>query len=156
MKYEIVNNKLLVFLNNKLYSEFDFFNESKLQDYFRKLFIKLKDNFGLDIYGCCDIDVYFDDIYGVLLEISFNDDVYELYNDVDMSIKISKYRNFLYKVNDYYKEFVGNYYSYMGELYFKPCDIDYVGLGKLIENSKIIYGEFCSEIIKNGMLVFID
>jgi len=150
MKIDVRDNNLIVFLNKKMVSNVDFFNKSELEDYFRSLFLKLNSDYDFDMSGSYSIDVFIDKNYGVVLEIEKDDiDYFDYYDNViDMKITISKYSDFIYKLEGN----IGNLfefcdiYLFNGDIYVDPVNIDFLNLGFLIENSEIIYGKKCLDI----------
>ena len=48
---------------------------------------------------------------------------------------------------------VCNLYVYNGSIYISPCNVDFYSLGLIIENSEIIYGKECFDILKNAKSV---
>ena len=147
MKLIFKDNKIIVFLNKKL--DLD---KIKLENYFKKLFIKIKDRYSLKLNGYYDINVYIDDYYGSIIEIENEDlDYYNYFNQVDMEIKVNK-TTFLYEIDFNYitKEILSKtiIYKLNNKLYFKLHDKNIVN--KIIEYSKIIYNEQVKEIIKKS------
>ncbi len=155
MKIDLRGNNLIVFLNKSNVSDIDFFNRSELEDYFRKLFLKFNNDYDINMNGSYNIDVYIDDSYGIVLEIVKEDVEYFDYCDVvDMKITVSKYKNFLYKLNGYLNNFDNcDLYLYDGFFYISPHNIDFYSLGILIENSEIIYGKKCFDIMSKSKII---
>lgn len=153
MKTIIKDNKIIVFLNKREITNLDFNNEDKLEDYFKKLFSKLK-KYDIEINGFYNIDVYKDEFYGMILEIENEDvDYYNYFNQVDMKINVLKTGSFLYEV-DY--EFVDKNilnkticYKNIDKIYLKIKEnIDDITLSKILEVSNIVYGDLTEDIIK--------
>lgn len=147
MKLIFKDNKIIVFLNKKLNLD-----KTKLENYFKRLFLKIKDRYNLKLSGYYNINVYLDDYYGSIIEIENEDlDYYNYFNQVDMEIKLNK-TTFLYEIDfDYInKEILEKtiVYKVNNKLYFKVKDKNIVN--KIIECSKIIYNEQVKEIIKKS------
>ncbi len=155
MKVDIRDNNLIVFLIKSNVSDIDFFNKSKLEDYFKDLFLKINDNYDIEMNGSYDINVYIDEFYGMILEITKEDVEYFDYCDfIDMKINISKCKYFLYKLNGNLDRFNGcDLYLYDGFIYAYPRNIDFFSLGILVENSEIIYGESCLDVVSKGKII---
>lgn len=150
MKIDFRDNNLIVFLNKKMVSGVDFFNKSILEKYFRDLFLKFNETYDIDMNGSYNINVFADDNYGIVLEIEKEEiEYFDYYDVVDMNITISKYNKFLYKLNNYIDN-LGKIYLYNENLYLEPINIDFFKMGLLIENSEVVYGKKCIDIIKNG------
>lgn len=153
MKIEQKDNNLIVFLNKKLMPQIDLSNKINMEKYFQKLFTKLNTIYELDLYGSYEINIYKNKIYGIILEIKEQENPYlDYYNGIDMKITISKYNDFIYKVNNYYKELKNNceIYTLDGIIYAIPKKDEFQKLGILIENSEIIYGKQCNQIKKRA------
>lgn len=152
MKIEKKDNNLIVFLNKKIISKINMNNKIELEKSFQKIFDKLNTIYDMDINGSYEINMYNNEQYGIILEIKQKENEYfEYYNTIDMNITMSKYKDILYKINNYNKKIIENstIYIYNGEIYIEPKDIDFETLGIIIENSEIIYGKKTS-IIKNN------
>lgn len=151
------DNNLIVFLNSKKFNGIDFNDKCILEDYFKDLFLELSE-IGFDMNGSYCIDVFLDDNYGAVLEISENDIYYDYCDFVDMKISISKYKGFLYLLNGDVGSLINSckVYSYDGDFYLEPINIGFFDYGILLENSILIYGEDSYKIKKFSNLGFID
>ena len=152
MKVVFKDNKIIVFLNKKL--DLDKVN---LDIYFKKLYLKIKNKYNLELNGYYDINVYIDNNYGSIIEIENEDlDYYNYFNQIDMEIKVNK-TTFLYEIDYEYldKELLSKsiIYKQNNKLYFKITDKNI--LNKIIECSKIIYGDRVKEIMKSSKKVII-
>lgn len=156
MKIDVVDNNLVVFLNNMKFN-IDFNDRCVLEDYFRDLFLELSD-YGYDMNGSYDIDVFIDDNYGVVLEISRNE-VYDYCDIVDMKISISKYRGFLFLVNGDIGSLINSckVFCYNGDIYVSPNSFSFFDYGVLMENCSLIYGKDSFKIKSNcSNISFVD
>lgn len=159
MKVDIIDeNNIIVFLNQFFTKDMNFLDKNLLEDQFRKLFLKLKDTYNIEINGYYDINIYIDKYYGSVLEIKKEEIEYLDYFDdqIDMRIIISKYSVFLYKIIDIF-EIPKNIlkdsliYKYKNNLYLElKKNIDNIEMGKLLENSFLVYGTVADKILKNG------
>ena len=152
MKVVFKDNKIIVFLNKKL--DLDKVN---LDIYFKKLFLRIKNKYNLELNGYYDINVYIDNNYGSIIEIENEDlDYYNYFNQIDMEIKVNN-TTFLYEIDYEYldKELLSKsiVYKQNNKLYFKITDKSI--LNKIIECSKIIYGDRVKEIMKSSKKVII-
>ena len=159
MKIDFRDNNLIVFLNKKKISSIDFSNNIELEDYFKDLFFCLNDDFGYDISGSYSIEVYLDDFYGAVFDIRKNDEYIDYCDIVDMKISISKFSNFIYKVNNYIDSKFCDIYLYDGCFYLKPKSADFYDIGVIIENCDVIYGKEANDVFFYGRSInglFID
>lgn len=153
MKVDVKNeNDLVVFLNNKCIENIDFDDRNNLETYFRSLFLKLKNIYGINISGYYNINVYINKCFGVVLEM-FREplECLDYFNSIDMQVNIIKDSEFLYKINDFSDKH--KMYFYKNNLYLKISkEINFIELGKLLENSVLIYGNMVDEILKYGKI----
>ncbi|MGE5456442.1 MAG: hypothetical protein ACM3O4_05005 [Ignavibacteriales bacterium] len=157
MKVDIKNeNDLIVFLNNKYIENINFNDRNNLETYFRSLFLKLKNIYGINITGYYNINVYINEYFGVVLEMLKEPlECLDYYNSVDMQVNIIKDCEFLYQVNDFYDKY--RMYFYKNKLYLRISkDISFIELGKLLENSVLVYGDIVDEILKYGKIKLVN
>ena len=145
MKLIFKDNKIIVFLNKPVKLK-----EIKSEDYFKKLFINIKNKYNLKLNGYYKINVFVDKFYGSIIEIENEElDYYGYFNQIDMEIKVIN-STFLYQINyDYLTKDIlekVNIYKIKDKLYIKILEQDI--LNKIIEYSKIIYDESAKEILK--------
>ncbi len=155
MKLEIFNlNNITIYLN-KEYLEFINFNfKENVEKEFKKLFLKIKDIYNLNIKGYYEVTVYINDIYGIIIEMEKDDDEYmKLFGEsLDMKIKFKFDSEIYYKLDEYKNYNIDNYHLYFDNknFYIELLDkIDYKAYLDLIENSVIVYGEDIKEIKSN-------
>lgn len=159
MKINFVDDKMVVYLSKAFTEGFDINNEKKLEQYFKELFLKLKKRYGIELSGYYIIDVYCDELYGMILEIENTDiDYYNYFSQIDMKINVLKNSSFLYEMDYCLLDFTlvskGICYKNRDKIYLEiKEDIDEISLGKILERSKIIYGEKKDEIVKYGKRV---
>ena len=152
MKLVFENNKIIICLNGKL-----ILDDTKLETYFKNLFLKLKNKYNVKIAGYYDINVYTDKIYGSIIEMENQElDYYNYFDQVDMEIKIVK-NSFLYQIDyDYLtKEILSKttLYKFNDKLYLKI--VDNTILNQLLECSKVIYGENLKQIYEKSKKVIV-
>jgi len=158
MKIDFRDNNFVVFLNKKYSEKINFFNNNELETYFRSLFIKFKDIYNIDISGSYNIEVFNDNNYGIVLSIEQDDSEYfDYYSDqIDMSIIISKYDQFIYKLignlNDNIKKDC-ELFIYNNDIYVKPKNVNFINIGYLIENAEVVYGRKAYNVITNGFKI---
>lgn len=156
MKIEYIDdNNFYIYLNKYYVSDLDIENKACVEQYFKKMFLSLKNNHHLDIYGYYNIRVYVNKQYGIII------DVFKLSNDyfkmsgskVDMKIMIDSDNKFLYEIDDYFFakeniEYVQNIYVKDGKYYIELCDdVDEKFYLQLIEHSNIIFSDYAYEIL---------
>ena len=145
MKLTFKDNKIDVFLNKPIKLK-----EIKSEDYFRKLFINIKNKYNLKLNGYYKINVYMDKLFGSVIVLENQEiDYYDYFNQIDMEIKVIM-NTFLYEVNYEYinKSILDKIiiYKLKDKLYIKILDESV--LNRIIEYSKIIYDNSAKEILK--------
>ena len=156
MHIEILDDdEFVVFVNNERINNVNFDVYNDIENYFKKLFWKLKKYYKLEIYGYYYIKIYKDKFYGIILEIKREDiDYIDMFdNQVEMNIEVIT-DNFVYNVDDYFfldKNDNIDIYVYNKKFYIniKKKIAKKINL-KILEFSRIIYGNDAAEILKNG------
>lgn len=157
MKVNLIDeNHMTFFLNKKYMEETDFNDKDELEDYFRRLFLKLKSNYDICLQGYYNIDVYIDTYYGCIILLEKEDFEYydNFVNQIDMCINVHKENNFLYKITDYFflnKELLNKIkiYVYNDQMYLKITKpIPDISLAVILEHSKLVYDD--KKIILRG------
>lgn len=157
MKLE--QNNVVIFLPTPFFS-LDFSSKDDLEDYFRELFLKLEDHYDFNMSGFYDIEVYEDSYYGAIFTIEEEDIPYFdcLDRQVEMSIRISKEKEFLYKIEDpldLNEEIVSasQFYQYQNEFFLKLTKkLTIASYMRLLEYSTLVYGKKVKNIQKFGHL----
>ncbi len=147
-------SNLILFLNNQSISKIDFKDRETLEEYFRNLFLKLKDVYQIIIRGYYRIDIYLDTYYGAIIEIVQEELEYFEYDDnqVDMHICIHQ-TPILYELEEYIPldQNIYDMIWYHNKWYVKlKQNISDLSFGRLLEYAKIHYQE-SEHILKTGM-----
>lgn len=145
MKLEYFNNNIVVYLKREKIQNIDFKDIDELEEYFKDLFIKIKQVIDIEVNGFYKIDIYMDKYYGVVLEIKREDLEYIDYYDsgIDMRIYVHE-STFLYKIKDYFDVTQllekSKLHLYKRSLYLElKSDLSNIEKAKLLEKSTIIY-----------------
>lgn len=152
------DDNLVIFLTKEKLGNINFEIYDEIEQYFRKLFINLKQNYSIKLNGYYNIKIYKDKLYGIVLEIKGEDiDYLDLFdNQVEMNIEI-KEGSILYQIDDYF--FLNNkndmeIYKYQNKLYIllknKISNEEYL---KLIEFSNLVYDESVQKVLNNGIKI---
>ena len=135
MKCIIKDDKIIIYIEN--YNKKSFNDIDYLEDYFRNIFLKLKEKYDIKIQGFCNVDVYVDNT-DMILEIEEEKELVGYYEDIiDMKISIHE-STFLYEVlnilniNRYIKNDI---YLYKNKFYIKKKDANL----NILEHLKLIY-----------------
>lgn len=159
MKMEEENVVIFMPIQNIL---IDFSSNDVLEDYFRKLFLKLEAQYDLDMSGLYQIEVYQDPRYGAVFDIEVEEVPYFDYleHQVEMSIHIVKDPLFLYQIDDLLnieKEILkkSKIYQYKKKFFIKlPKEISNRNYIKLLEIGNLVYGKEAKIITKLGKQLF--
>lgn len=150
MKLISKDNKIIVFLYKRIN-----FKQINLENYFKKLFIKFKEDYHIELNGYYSINIYIDKFYGSVIEIENEDlDYYNYFNRIDMEVKLND-NVFLYEIDYEYlnKSIINNsnIYKLKDKLYIQVKDNNI--LNKILEYSNIIYGEKIKYVLRNSKKV---
>lgn len=150
MKLISKDNKIIVFLYKRIN-----FKQINLENFFKKLFIKFKEDYHIELNGYYSINIYIDKFYGSVIEIENEDlDYYNYFNQIDMEVKLND-NVFLYEIDYEYlnKSIINNsnIYKLKDKLYIQVKDNNI--LNKILEYSNIIYGEKIKYILRNSKKV---
>lgn len=161
MKISIQDEVNTTLYLSKAYNNIDFTDKLDIEEYFRSLFKKLKVFYNCDTKGFYTIKVYSDKYYGSIIDMKKEElEYYDYYdNHIDMRFSVKNYSSFLYELDDFFnldsklieKIIV---YIYRDRMYARVIkNIDSVTLGRLVENSKIIYNEYINDIVDYGKII---
>ena len=150
-----------LYLSKEYTDNIDFSNKLNIEDYFRRLFKKLKTFYSLDIKGFYNIKIYSDKYYGSILKMQKEDlEYYDCFdNHIDMRFSNKDYSSFLYEINDLFDidDSLNDkiiLYIYRNHMYVRIVkEINSIQLGRLIENSKIIFDDRINDVIEYGKIV---
>lgn len=159
MKVSIIDeDNIIVFLNNFNIKNINFDIKENIEKNFRKIFLKLKHIYGLNIQGYYNINIYIDKIYGAVLEIEHEDIEYFDYfdNKVDMRVNVISNIKFLYKIKDILdldKKILKKVtiYNFKNEYYLLlKKEISIYEIGYILEMTNLIYDGIVDDILKLG------
>ena len=149
MKLEAIENGFVLYLKKFDMKGIDFDNLSEVEEYFRDILLRLKEYYCIDITGFYNINVYIDNLEGIVFRLEKEKiDYYSTFHHLEIRM-VKEETIFLYEVDDIFdlplKEV--EIYVYKDNLYVKRKCNERVFL--LYEFGKLIY-ENTSKIIDNG------
>lgn len=155
MKIRLIDDKIILYLKQNQI-DVDFKNISKLEDYFKNLFRKLKRLANIILNGFYNIDIYLDRLYGAIIEIKKEEIEYLEYeeNQIDMHITIHD-TTILYEIEDIldikqdeyiYYLYKGKYYLYIDNIKEKISILELTNLVYKTEDI-IMYGKKIGKMI---------
>jgi hypothetical protein len=146
-------NTFLVYLNKYFIGDIDI-NKETIQKYLKTVFIHLKDNYNMNIYGYFNINCYINNNYGMILEIKEESIGFPFYSKkTDMKLTFYNDSKFLYNIDNYFiKDILDSndytLYAKDNEYYLDINNLDEKTNAYIMENTKrIIYGDEVEEII---------
>lgn len=158
MKLELFNlENMTIFLCKDYLKKIDFNLDGNYEKEFKRLFIKIKDIYNINMSGYYEVTVYINDIYGMIIDLQKDNDEYvKIFGDtVDMKITFKFDSPIYYELDEYINFNIENYnlYFYNDKFYLELLDdskYSYSEYLKLLESSYIIYGKEIYSI-KNKM-----
>lgn len=141
MKCILEDHNVTIYIPKK--NEIEHFeNRNEIENYFKKLFLKIKDNYQICMNGFYNVDIYLDSFYGIILELKEEKlEFMEYYEDeIDMRIAIHE-DEFLYQIDDILKINRDNYeiYNYQNKWYIKLKNKNKKNLYSILEHVNVIY-----------------
>ena len=130
------DNVIIVKVYRDYYCYFNIYDINDLYSFFKNLFKNIKNKY--EISGFCDVDVYTNDNFGMIIEIN---NTYKYEDKIDVKITFHVDNVFLVEINDIDK--YDNIYYYKNR-YYTYYD-------KKIDNN-ILYKD-CKYIINNGIKI---
>ena len=153
----VINDDFIVLCLNRFYiKSIDFNDKEILQNYIKKLLLKLQDKYSLEFIGYYNITIYVDKNYGVIIEVKKEQLEYLDYfgSTLEINTRILE-DSFLYEVSSV--DFSDNYliYTLNGKIYIRIKKIiSNVQMGPILEKvNKIIYGKERKKITKKAKVL---
>ncbi len=132
---------------------FDIYDHEFIKDFTKELFDNILKKY--DIRGDVLFNIYIDNLYGIIIEITSNNDI--LSEDlVELKIKFNLNISFLYEVDYFYlyenKLTNQNIYFYKDKFYLEIInEINRKDYLELLDNSYVIYDNQINDIVNNGI-----
>lgn len=154
MKLDIFNmNNIVFYLSNEYLDKIKFKIDTEVEKEFKKLFIRLKNIYCLDLKGYYEVNIYINDNYGIIIEMEKDDDEYiKIFGDtLDMKITFNFDCEIFYKIDniDFIEIDKYNLYYDNNNLYITLKNKSTLNKKEyliLLENSKLIYGNELKKI----------
>lgn len=158
MKVKYENGIYTIYINLYYENKIDFKNKDELENYFRKLFVKLKKYYDIELTGYYNIHVYYNEFFGAILTIEKEElEYYDYFDDkLDMRISVENNQEFLYQLDDVRNDLKTKFpiYQYMDHLYLKVgTKLSSTEMGELLEYSTIIYDDETENVLTFGKII---
>ncbi len=161
MKFIFFNDKTKVIYFNKYYiSKLDINDKDSIEQYLKEIFIRLNNIYNINLCGYYNVYLYNDKKSGVIIKLVEDDSDYYNYSldEIEMRLIIKDCNDFLYQIDDIFT--IDNIildnskiYIYEEKIYLKLLkEINNYELGRLLENSEIIYDSIDKIINKAKVL----
>lgn len=160
-KVKLIIDENIVFFLNKIYLDnMDLKDENPIEKKLIKLINKIQKQYNIDLSGYYNVYIYKDKNYGLIIEMEKEKLDYLDYfnNQIELNIEIIE-DTFLYKIDNIFtidKTLLEKLVIYINkdEIYIKIKEnINDIELGKIIENSQIIYGNKAKLIKKQSKII---
>lgn len=149
MKF-IFDDDITIFISKEYINNIDLKDKNNLE----KLIKRINDKYNIELNGYIEIKIYRNKLYGLIINIKKEDLEYFEYfkSEPEMNIQIED-STFLYKIDDFYREISNDVTVYKDgeDIYIKPNNE--IFLGRIVENSKVIYGDIVNKIIKRSKII---
>ncbi len=145
MKIVSSEDKITVFIYKKE-------NIKDINEYMKKLILKLKRKYQIDIFGFYSVKVYKNKKIGMIIELIKEDDIDFFTDLVDLKIKVYENSDIFLKFNDYFLKEKKSFYTLDNNYYIDINKITNKEFLSMIEFCNIIYGENLLKI-KDQLLI---
>ncbi len=144
MKIEYYSDKIVTYLINRHVK----LEVEDIKQLLYDVLNNLIENYNIDIRNNYDINIYINDLYGIVVElVKINSDSHDDFNSIGLNIVDEKL--FLYEIDDPL-DYIGNeIYYYDDKFYLNIKNIDI----NLFENVKIIYDDYVYKVLGRGVKI---
>lgn len=144
MKIEYYSDKIVTYLINRHIK----LEVEDIKQLLYDVLNNLIENYNVDIRNNYDINIYINDLYGIVVElVKINSDSHDDFNSIGLNIVDEKL--FLYEIDDPL-DYIGNeIYYYDDKFYLNIKNIDI----NLFENVKIIYDDYVYKVLGRGVKI---
>ena len=148
MKVVFSENKISIFMP-KIISNAD------INDYIKKLIIKLKHNYKVDIFGFYKVNVYKNQRIGMIIDLIMEEEIDFFKDLLDLKIEVKEDSEIYLKFDDYFLNNNKNIYHFKDNYYISIDNLSDSDFLSMIEFSKPVYGEDLTSV-KNKFKLIIN
>ena len=157
MKLIIKDDICIMFLNKLYIQTLDFSNKVLIEKYLKHLLFKIKNKYNIEFDGYCEVILYIDINYGVIIEVKQEEIEYLDYfrTPTELNIKVIE-GSFLYEIYEMDKQMIKKFtiYKVHDKIYLRAKEnLSTIEMGRVLENSKIIYGKEAEKILRYGKVI---
>lgn len=142
-----LDNDITIYLNKTYLEKLNINSNNITSNYILNLIDKIKNIYKIDINGYYDANIYIDNNYGIIINIKKEDiEYFDYFNNIELNINVIE-DEFLYEIEDIFnlsKYLLDKFeiYKVKDNIYLKiKEELNYIEIGTILENSKIIYGK---------------
>ncbi len=153
MNLTIEEDNIVIFINQKSIN-FNYRIKEKIEDYIKKLIIKIKKIYKIKISGSYEVLIYQNNNYGLIIEMNKIDDLEFFPELIDLKINVYYDSEIFIEINDYF--LISNYkniYYYDDKYYINIKNISNKDQLYLSEFSNYIYGNSIKNIKKKFITI---
>lgn len=134
MKFKIIDDKLIYFINKKCI-DFDTENKESFERYIKNLVLNIKKIYGYKISGAYNVYIFENKNFGLIIEFIKKDELNFFPDLIDLKLSIFYDSEIYLKLEDYFliKKYKNIYYD-------KECF--YINVDELIKKDILILSEF--------------
>ena len=124
-----------------------------INDYMKKLILKLKKKYHLDIFGFYKVNIYKNNKIGMIIDLLKEDDIDFFTDLVDLKIKVYEDSNMYLRFNDYFFREKKKVYVINNNYYMDIDKLSNKDFLSMIEFCSVIYGDEL-EKLKEKLIVY--
>ena len=124
-----------------------------INDYMKKLILKLKKKYHLDIFGFYKVNIYKNNKIGMIIDLLKEDDIDFFTDLVDLKIKVYDDSNMYLRFNDYFFREKKKVYVINNNFYMNIDKLSNKDFFSMIEFCSVIYGDEL-EKLKEKLIVY--
>lgn len=122
-------------------------NTDAINDYIKKLILKLKKKYHLNIKGFYNINIYTNNKIGMIIDIVKDEDNF-FYDLLDLKVKVYENSKVFFKFNDYFLNNKYDFIIFKDNYYIDIDNLNKQDILSMIEFCSLIYGEELNKINK--------
>lgn len=124
-----------------------------INDYMKKLILKLKKKYHMDIFGFYKVNIYKNNKIGMIIDLLKEDDIDFFTDLVDLKIKVYEDSNMYLRFNDYFFREKKKVYVINNNYYMDIDKLSNKDFLSMIEFCSVIYGDEL-EKLKEKLIVY--
>lgn len=125
---------------------FDSANTNNINDYIKKLLLRLKKKYKMKFTGFYQINIYKNSLIGLIIDIIKEDEEDYFYDLVDLKIKVYENSTIYLEFNDYFFNNKKKIKNLNNKYYMQIDNIDKSDFLSMIEFGELIYGKEAEKV----------